>query len=54
MLYEEPSAGIHVAQDAPERGEEKEVRRSWDPSTFAKTYGLKLISANFFTCQVDV
>ncbi|PPR08279.1 hypothetical protein CVT24_001119 [Panaeolus cyanescens] len=48
LLYQEPSGGLHVPDDAVEHQGEFTSRRKWNATAFAEKYGLKLVGANFF------
>ena len=51
LLFEEPSSGLDIPQDAMERKAEFDNRGKWNAASFARKNGLKLVGANFFLTE---
>jgi phosphatidylethanolamine-binding protein len=51
LLFEEPSSGFDIPQDAVERKAEFDDRWRWNAESFARKNGLKLVGANFFLTE---
>ncbi|KAG1730388.1 PEBP-like protein [Suillus paluster] len=48
LLYREPSINFAIPADAVENGNDFNSRKNWNATTFAASYDLKLVAANFF------
>ncbi|KAF8153813.1 PEBP-like protein [Crassisporium funariophilum] len=51
LLFQEPSGGVSIPDNAVEHDGAREKRRSWKAIAFAEKYNLKLVGANFFLTE---
>jgi len=52
LLFQEPSGGATIPDDAVEHKAEFTTRRCWNAMEFATKYGLTLVGANYFLTDV--
>ena len=53
LLFQEPSGGVNLGDDAIERNGDGKARPKWNALAFAEAYGLKLVGINYFMTQVS-